>query len=86
MTHFAHFEISELKVVYRSLHAHLMDHLELMDTDFLTNLQSWLQHVAAQQGVDVSNHAAWDAWLGNQVVPCEERVADRFVVKLSEAE
>ena len=40
MTHFAHFELSELKVVYRSLHAHLMDHIELMDTDFFTDLQS----------------------------------------------
>ena len=44
-----------------------MDHIELMDTDFFTDLQSWLQHVAAQQGVDV-DHAAWDAWLGNRVV------------------
>lgn len=85
MTHFAHFDLSELKVVYRSLHAHLMDHIELMDTDFFTDLQSWLQHVAAQQGVDVSDHAAWDAWLGNRVVSCEDRVAQRVVVDLDGA-
>lgn len=80
MTHFAHFDIAELRVVYRSLHAHLMDHVELMDTDFFTDLQAWLQYVAAQQGVDVSDHAAWDAWLGNAAVSCEERVAERVVI------
>lgn len=85
MMHFAHFDLSELKVVYRSLHAHLMDHVELMDTDFFTDLQAWLQQVAAQQGVDVSDHAAWDAWLGNRAVSCAERVADRVVVDLSGA-
>lgn len=63
MTHFAHFELAELKLVYQSLHQHLMEHVELMDTDFFTDLQRWLQHVAAQQGVDVSNHGAWAAWL-----------------------
>ena len=36
---------------------------ELMDTDFLTDLQAWLQHVAGQEGVDVGDHAAWDRWL-----------------------
>ena len=34
-----------------------------MDTDFITDLQSWLQHVAGQEGVDVGDHAAWDRWL-----------------------
>jgi len=63
MLHFAHFELSELKIVYITLHAHLLEHEELMDTDFITDLQSWLQHVAGQQGIDVGNHAAWDRWL-----------------------
>ncbi len=84
MTHFAHFDLDELKVVYRALHAHLMDHIELMDTDFFTDLQSWLQHVAAQQGVDVSVHADWDAWLGNETVSCAVRIADRVVADVRE--
>jgi hypothetical protein len=63
MLKFAHFELSELKPVYIALHAHLLDHPELMDTDFLTELQSWLQHVAGQQGIDVGDHGAWDRWL-----------------------
>ena len=32
--HFAHFDLSELKLVYRVLHQHLMEHIELMDADF----------------------------------------------------
>ena len=63
MLQFAHFELSELKLVYTTLHAHLLEHVELMDTQFFTDLQSWLQHVATQQGVDVSNHGAWAQWL-----------------------
>jgi hypothetical protein len=69
MTRFAHFEIAELKVVYRALHQHLLQHPELMDTDFLSQLQRWLQTVAAQQGVDVGDHAAWAAWLADGGAP-----------------
>ena len=63
MLRFAQFPASELKRVYVALHANLLQHPELMDTDFLTDLQSWLQHVAGQDGVDVRDHAAWDRWL-----------------------
>ncbi len=63
MLKFAHFDVTELRLVYTTLHAHLLDHPALMDADFLTELQSWLQHVAGQDGVDVSDHGAWDAWL-----------------------
>lgn len=63
MNRFAHFDLSELKVVYAALHAHLLEHPALMEGEFLTDLQSWLQQIAAQQGVDVSDHGAWMAWL-----------------------
>lgn len=82
MRSFAHHDLSELKLVYRVLHGHLMEHLELMDTEFLTGLQQWLQTIAGQQGVDVGDHAAWDAWLGGEVVPCEDRVAQRRVLSV----
>ncbi len=82
MHRFAHFDLSELKVVYRALHANLMEHLDLMDGDFLQDLQTWLQSIAGQQGVDIGDHAQWDAWLGNRHVSCEERVANRVVVEL----
>lgn len=74
----ATYDIAELKAVYRVLHANLMDNLELMDSAFLQELQDWLQLVAGQQGVDIGDHAQWDAWLGNQAVACEERVARRL--------
>ncbi len=63
MLRFAHFPASELKLVYIALHAHLLEHPELMDTDFLTDLQAWLQQIAGQEGVDVGDHAAWERWL-----------------------
>lgn len=63
MLRFAHFPASELKLVYIALHGSLLQNVELMDTDFITDLQSWLQHIAGQEGVDVGNHAAWDRWL-----------------------
>ena len=77
MTPFAEFDPAELKLVYRVLHGHLMEHVELMDTAFFEQLQGWLQREAGSQAVDVRDHAAWDAWLGNAGVSCEERMAGR---------
>ncbi len=73
----AHFDAADLKLVYRTLHKSLMSNIELMDSDFFEKLQTWLQTCAQADGVDVGDHAQWDAWLGNRVVACEDRVADR---------
>ncbi len=73
----ADYPISELKLVYRVLHKSLMQELELMDADLLADLQAHLRERAAGDGVDTSDHGAWDAWLGNAAVSCETRVADR---------
>jgi hypothetical protein len=76
----ARFDLSvdEMKLVYRVLHAHLAEHLELMESDFFSALQSALQTRAKAGGVDVTDHAAWDAWLGNvDAATCEERVRAR---------
>jgi hypothetical protein len=86
MQQFSTFDLGELKLVYRTLHAHLMEHIELMETDFLTLLQSWLQYRAGQEGVDVADHAQWDAWLGGVHVSCEERMKGRRAIKLVEPE
>ena len=53
-----------------------------MDTVFLTELQRWLQFRAGRDGVDVADHAQWDAWLGGTHVSCEDRVAGRRVLSL----
>jgi hypothetical protein len=36
-----------------------------------------LQKQAQAEGIDVADHGAWDAWLGNTAVPCEVRVGKR---------
>jgi hypothetical protein len=71
------YSLAERKLVYRVLHRHLTEHSELIDGDFLHDLQAELQRAARLENVDVSDHGAWDAWLGNQPVACAVRVADR---------
>ena len=70
--------LEDMKLVYRVLHRHLSDNLELMDCAFLDELQVALQRKAQEEGVDIGHHTAWDLWLGNETpVPCEERVKGR---------
>ena len=71
---------AERKLVYRVLHRHLGEHPELMDCRLLDDLQGQLQQEATAAGVDVSDHGAWDAWLGNTIVACDVRVAGRRVI------
>lgn len=54
----------ELKRIYRVLHGALPLEPELMDSELLGDLQQWLQQQARADGVDVSLHAEWAAWLG----------------------
>jgi len=79
---YAHFELNEMKLIYRVLHQHLLEHPELMDAEFFEGLQRWLQTIAGSQGVDVADHSQWDQWLGNQIVSCEERVQQRKVIPI----
>lgn len=57
------YDLGELKLVYRVLHAQLPDHMELMDSALLHDLQTLLQGKARQEGVDISLHEAWATWL-----------------------
>ena len=57
------YSIDDLKQVYRALHAHLMEHPELMDSELFHQMQKTLQSRAQKDGVDLADHAAWDAWL-----------------------
>ena len=69
--------ISEWKLVYRVLHGQLARHPELIDSGFLADLQRHLQVQAQSDGVDVSDHGSWDAWLGNESLSCAVRMAGR---------
>tara|TARA_Y100000588_G_scaffold977_1_gene1307 strand:+ start:2820 stop:3086 length:267 start_codon:yes stop_codon:yes gene_type:complete len=70
--------LEDMKLVYRVLHKHITENLELMDSMFLENLQSALQEKAQEEGIDIGHHSSWDLWLGNESpVPCEERIKKR---------
>ncbi len=72
----------ELKLIYRVLHQHLGEHPELMDTDFLIELQNHLQRRARADGVDISDHGAWDRWIGNGDAPsCDLRNSHRRTIE-----
>jgi len=60
---FNDYSISELKLVYQLLHQQLPQHMELMDGALLHDLQTQLQQHAKNEGVDISLHMEWAAWL-----------------------
>lgn len=74
------YPLADRKLVYRVLHQNLTAFPDLMDCSFLDDLQAGLQKEAAAEGVDATDHAAWDSWLGNEAVACAVRVANRQVV------
>ena len=59
------YELTDLKRIYRTLHKQLQEDFELMDSEVLMDLQTWLQAKAGADGVDVSIHAQWEAWLND---------------------
>ena len=66
------YELTDLKRIYRTLHGQLQEDFELMDSELLLDLQTWLQAKAGDEGVDVSIHAQWAAWLNDgKPVSCD---------------
>lgn len=62
----ADYSIDELKLVYVTLHSQLPAQIALMDSELLQDLQTYLQAQARRDGVDVSHHAQWAAWLAGR--------------------
>ena len=62
------YDLAELKLIYRLLHSHLQDEIDLMDSQLMHDLQRHLQDKARTEGVDVSVHAQWATWLNGGVV------------------
>lgn len=60
------YPVNELKLVYSTLHAQLTLEPELMDSDLMADLQTHLQKAAKADGVDVSTHSQWAAWLNDR--------------------
>jgi hypothetical protein len=63
MTSLVQYDLQELKLIYRLLHAQLPQHPQLIDSQLLQELQTYLQQRAHQDGVDISHHAQWARWL-----------------------
>ena len=59
------YELTDLKRIYRTLHRQLQEDFELMDSELLLDLQTWLQSRAGEEGVDVSIQAQWAALLND---------------------
>lgn len=57
------YAIAELKLIYSILHSQILKKPDLMDSDLMQDLQTFLQSSASKDDVDVSDHGAWDIWL-----------------------
>ena len=57
------YPISELKLIYSILHSQVLEKPDLMDSDLLQDIQSFLQSQATKADIDVSDHGQWDSWL-----------------------
>jgi hypothetical protein len=57
------YPLQELKLIYRLLHTQLPQHPQLIDSELLQDLQTFLQQQAKDDGIDVSHHAQWARWL-----------------------
>ncbi len=62
----SHYPVNELKLVYSTLHAQLTLEPDLMDSELMADLQTHLQQAAKADGVDVSTHSQWAAWLNDR--------------------
>lgn len=75
--------VAQLKKIYLALFRQLHDSSfhdfdELDEDDMLLTIQTYLQRKAREQGVDCTDHAAWEAYLGVKDAPsCEQRFSNR---------
>ena len=76
MKNITDYPLNELKLIYNLLHANVQLHFQLMDSELMFDLQKHLQSSAAKEGIDVTHHAQWKAWLDNQPFPLDEAPGD----------
>ncbi len=63
MKTFKNYPIQELKLIYNLLHAQLPNHPELIDSEFLQDLQRFILQQAEAAGVDIAQPIEWANWL-----------------------
>jgi hypothetical protein len=74
--------LEQLKKIYLALFHRLHSDFSAIDEldadDMLLTIQTFLQRKAREAGVDCTNHADWEAFLGVRAAPsCAERFAGR---------
>ena len=57
------YALSELKLIYSILHSQVLEQPDLMDSDLLQDLQSFLKSQATTDSVEVSAHGQWEIWV-----------------------
>jgi len=58
-------DLDDLKLVFRVLHAGILEHPGIIDSPFMSELQEYLHRQARADGVDTTDHGQWDEWLNN---------------------
>jgi hypothetical protein len=66
MRHFETFDVDDLKLIYVTLQAQLLEVEALMDSAFLSDLQDHLRKQAIDAGVDTNDHQQWAGWLAQR--------------------
>lgn len=56
-------DVDELKTIFQVAHKNLLTVPMLMDSEWLMNLQGYLQMRAQENEVDPKNHSEWESWL-----------------------
>jgi hypothetical protein len=62
---FTQYDLKELKLIYITLHKSLLTTPDLIDNEFINDLQKYLQENAEKIGLDPLDHYTWINWLNN---------------------
>ena len=62
---FTQYDLKELKLIYITLHKSLLTTPDLIDNEFINDLQKYLQEKAEKIGLDPLDHDTWINWLNN---------------------
>lgn len=62
---FTQYDLKELKLVYLTLYNSILKTPELIDLEFMSDLQKYLQGKTEKIGLDPLDHDTWINWLNN---------------------
>ena len=62
---FEEYDLKEWKVIYLTLYNSILKTPEIIDLEFMSDLQKYLQGKAEKIGLDPLDHDTWINWLNN---------------------